>query len=127
MFEVEYGNTVQISFRVRSEDAGEDLAVAIYVDYGATPNPDVREKFMGDFDIAAGPFDKPKTIPYSFTPRRGDFDPGCHTLTILVMHTSNFDRLTDLPVDGSESDQAMVVWWFNVTDPNFSGTPDVCP
>ncbi len=115
---------IPISVPVRSEDAGEALKGTLWLDY-LLESPDWysdREIPPGSFDELDRSFDIPFQVGSGVTA-------GCHTLTALITHESNYDDDTKLPIDSSSFDVASVTWWVNVkpTNPSMPGTLVGCP
>jgi len=126
-FEVDFVTPKPVNLVVTSEDAGEELTVAYYVDYG-TRTP--KEAYIDDFDVAPRPFDQPKTVYFPFAPTRGQVTPGCHTLTVLLMHARSFDSVANAPIvddDRVADDLTMVTWFFWAKDTANPGAPAACP
>jgi hypothetical protein len=107
-----------ITVPVRSEDAGDDLKVTLWLDY-ALPSP--APKHFDEQTIPASSFDKTdRSYQTSFSPDER-VTRGCgHTLTVLIMHESNYFDGPDVPKEGSSYDVASVTWSLNVfpDDPN---------
>jgi hypothetical protein len=115
---------IEIRVPVRSEDAGEALKGTLWLDY-LLEDPE----WYRDREIPPGSFDQLDRF-YS-TPFQADDDvsAGCHTLTALITHKSNYDDMTKLPIDSSSFDVASVTWWVNVRPTNLGmpGTLEGCP
>jgi hypothetical protein len=110
---------------VRSEDAGEDLVGTLVVDWQQAG----RQLQVHDREIPASSFDDVKrSYQADWSPGEG-VTPGClHTLTALIMHTSNFDDGPDVPKPGVEWDVASVTWQLNVVSDRSQGDVIVvCP
>jgi hypothetical protein len=107
---------------VRSEDAGEGLLAVPVLNYGI---PD-RQEVLFAFEAPARAADQPKTVRVEI-PLAELLPLGCHTVTVLVMHTSSFDYTTGLPRDVvSDGDVASVTWWVQATTPP-DGPEKPCP
>jgi len=107
-----------INVPVRSEDAGDNLIGALFVDW-QVPGQQVliREK-----PVPASSFDDvSRSWTFRFKPD-DRIDENCgHTLTLLLMHESNYDFELSAPKDNASWDVASVTWQLNVEplDPNF--------
>jgi len=122
-FELEVSRDVQlVSMVATSEDAGQELTAVLYVDY-RTPDP--RETYIREYDIAPMPFDQPKAVSFEFAPLRGQVSPGCHTLSVLLMHESSWDGRKREVTDFSDVD--VVTWFFVATDITNPGVSVPCP
>jgi hypothetical protein len=115
---------VDITVPVRSEDAGESLWGALYVDYGLE-----KEKFWDDKPIAPGSFDELDRSYDTTFQWDARVTSGCHTLTALITHASNWDNGNNLVIDSSDFDVSSVTWWMNVkpTNPSMPGVLEGCP
>ena len=112
--------TIDFNVPVRSEDAGDMLFGAVYVDWGFSTEQwqkNVKED-PSTFDDDTRYIDFPWTVT--------GVTKGCHQLTLLVCHFATFDPIAQRPTDSN--DQAIATWWLNVepdeTDPN---SLDSCP
>ncbi|MRG97671.1 hypothetical protein [Polyangium spumosum] len=101
-----------ITATVASEDAGESVKVALYVDYGEM-NP-VGQPFRFAFPNfqelpAATLADGPRPLQgVRWNSRVYPLEPGCHRLTLVVSH--EFDTGTGCPKDLRDSSQ--ITWQF---------------
>jgi hypothetical protein len=117
--------SVPINVPVRSEDAGEDLIGALYLDLDwLEPGP---ASYVIYKPVPASSFDDlDRSWTFTFVPDNG-VARGCgHLLTLLVMHESNYDYDKVAPKTNASWDVASVSWRLNVypQDPNFIA---VCP
>lgn len=107
---------VPITVPVRSEDAGEDLYVRFFLDYGV-PSVEVR---LGGYPLPPSSYDDTKrAASLQFVPRSST-SKGCHLLTLIVAHKSSFKLTGDdsyLDPMTSSSDAAILHWRVNV-DPD---------
>lgn len=112
---------------VRSDDQGDELIAALWVDYGYAGQffTDVW-RFIPDstFD------DLSRSIDMDY--RVADRPParsGCHQLTIFVAHESNFNQEIFLPdFAKAAGDIAFATWWMNLDpDPADPYTLEQCP
>ncbi len=112
------------SLTVHSEDAGEDLWAPLYVDYS---DPKLLS-WQIDYPLAASSADKAKSLSFDWGPNQL-IAPGCHSLTLLVVHDSGYDFITRLPVPKkSDGDIAQVTWWMTIPkDPDDPRVPKECP
>jgi hypothetical protein len=112
--------TFQIT--VRSEDAGEDLLAVPVLNY---EHPE-RQEVLFPFEVAARAADQPKTVNVDI-PLAELLPLGCHTVTLLVMHTSSFQYSTGLPIkEVSDGDVASITWWVRAETPA-DGPEKLCP
>ena len=113
------------TFKVYSEDAGEELIVAFFPDYGLVENLDR----LDDQPFPPSTLDKPRTVSIPLDLDLEYPDDGCHQLTLLVMHESSWDPKKDRPFpDARTEDIASVTWWLNVRpDPANPATLPSCP
>jgi hypothetical protein len=93
---------------VRSEDAGEALYAVPVLNKGGG---DEREQILLPRDVPARAADEPKNIDIDL-PLEALLSTGCHTVTIMVMHTSSFQVSRGLPFETAvDDDVASVTWW----------------
>jgi hypothetical protein len=97
---------------VRSEDAGDDLVGSLWVDWHM---PDRKPLPVWDYPIPASSFDDDKrSWSFSYGPD-DNIEPNCgHTLTLLLMHASNYDARKKVPKEDAGWDVASVTWQLNV-------------
>lgn len=114
------GETIPFNVQVRSEDRGVDLSADLYVDYGSSAQQ-VENAFA---TVPASTFsDTNREIRLTWTvPSSALLTPGCHQLTLLVTHATNY------PVIRNSADVALATWWLNVDDDSQSpNTLASCP
>jgi hypothetical protein len=105
---VENMSAQPFTFKVYSEDAGEELVTAFFRDYTL-----VDEDPLDDRPHPPSTLDQPRTI--SVPIQLNVIPDGCHQLTALVMHESTWDRATDRPDPGKAAhDATSITWWLNV-------------
>jgi len=104
-----------ISFGVtlRSEDAGERVISAMYIDYKHLPAYQPQKHYH-----PASTFDNPRPIIYPIFASDFDrYDGACHSLTLMLVHESGWDDRNDVPI-GTPSDVATMTWFTSVNDMN---------
>jgi len=109
---------------VRSEDAGEQLLVNFWRDYGTSSKKFIDSKF-----IAASTYDdtSDRAISYTWTTVSLD-DSGCHTFSMVVAHLDSYQTPQVLDTKKADTDAALITWWVNVNpDPNALTTLSGCP
>lgn len=119
------GEPLPISVNVRSEDAGDSLIAALYLDYGLS-----TQQFQKGTDVTlpASTFDDVNR-KISFTWTVPNIAAGCRPITLLVTHLQNTSILGPKNAD----DVALATWWLNVDDqtdaqhPNGTNTLAQCP
>jgi hypothetical protein len=103
---------------IQSEDAGEDLVLAFFIDYGL-PGGD----FYDVFPVPAST-NATKNPGFVFDADARITD-GCHMLTMLAMHEPSWDGLKRQPHPSRLSDVSTTHWVLHV---NVTGTvPPQCP
>ena len=120
---VSQSRTRTVSFDVLSEDAGDPLVAALRLDFNA-----------GGFHISDQEY-APSTLSagkrqINMTLQTRNIPVGCHVLTLLLMHKSNYDTETDLPKnDRAWDDVALVNWVMSVNSPDMDTNPSLsdCP
>jgi len=113
------GDPTNFSMQIQSEDAGERLYIALFVDYGSS-----QQYFLDDLSHPATSFDKVK--PISFDQEFNRVSDGCHTLTMLVMHDSSWNNNANSPDPARFRDDIAVLTWtlyVNVDE----NEPPACP
>lgn len=97
----------EFAMTVRSEDAGEALYAVPVLNFGTE-----RQELRVPTGIPARAADEPKTVRVVL-----DLDAllpaGCHTVTIMVMHTSSFGA----SLENESDDVASVTWWVDALTP----------
>jgi hypothetical protein len=109
ILEVQTNDRKPFSISVRSEDRGDPLWGFLYLDLGFE-----NEAFTGALErVDPSTLDDPEPRALSFIWSVLNVSPGCHQLTLLVAHESNFDLADTLkPIPGkSQGDVAVVTWW----------------
>jgi hypothetical protein len=102
---------IQFNVPVRSEDNGEELYYALHRNYSFETNGNVlRIGYAppGAFD------DLDRSIQFDWEIKQ-NIEPGCHQLTLLVAHVSNWQIEESRPdaIKGV-GDTAMATWWLNL-------------
>ncbi len=113
--------------QVRSEDACEDVELALLVDYGFLgPGGDPwRDSRLVDSVPAATMADGPRTIEVAWTPRMQHIDDGCHTVTLLATHEMR--RSNPGWYCPADPDAAATITWFVALCQEFAAcTPGDC-
>jgi hypothetical protein len=107
---------------VRSEDAGEELISALYVDY-KHQNGFLVEHKNGKPET----FDKERVISWTLDFQDGRFEttPACHIFTLNVFHASGWDFDNNRQI-GTPPDMASVSWFASFND-NGSALLSQCP
>lgn len=110
---------------VRSEDAGDRLHSALYVDYKQrTP---VKQSLVEHHSHPASTFSNPRPITYLVSPNSLFFlGAVCHSLTLMVMHESSWDDAALAP-KGAPEDLAQMTWFVSVNDLNQNTLLSSCP
>lgn len=114
---------VQFGMTVRSEDAGEQIVALRYFDYNHTglEGPKVKPLVLPPLTL-----EQERNIAFDVTPK-SDLQPGCHTITIMVMHYSSWNQVTG-KFEGPPEDLAQETWFVSVDDtPDGSIKVDDCP
>ena len=110
---------MEISVPFRSEDVNRGLEAWLYLDLV----PGTGRSSPGLVaPVAAGIFeDTSRSVPMKWS------EPleGCHSLTLILTYSENFDNVTGLPRDDSRA--ARVVWWVNGGDVAGTATLSSCP
>jgi hypothetical protein len=116
---------VEFDVPVRSEDAGDELWVGVYFDYGTS-----KQLLHTDTDVSASTLDDPeRSIKFQL---RATPLVGCHTLTLLVTHRANTFRLPSgeraPDLQKAAGDLGVATWFLNF-QPNESEptTLPLCP
>lgn len=116
-------NLLTLSFQVQSEDLPEDGVVsAVYLDYKHVGGRLVDHKGP----LPALTFDVPRPISWPFVgfdPRLPGVTepptPGCHVLTVIVLHASGWDADANKQI-GNPQDLAAVNWLVDLNEPQTS-------
>jgi hypothetical protein len=108
---IEDEGSYPFSFKVRSEDANQEVVAALFTDY-----KDDRELFVYQVNYEPGSFDVEKSIVlYMTIPDARIMSPGCHTATLMVLHEAGWNDKTKQLI-GSPADLASVTWFFSLED-----------
>jgi hypothetical protein len=108
----------QFSVAIQSEDAGENLVLKFFVDYGLTGGG-----YYQSFEVPTST-SATKTAVFVLDADARITD-GCHTLTMLTMHESSWDDLAKRPFPSRASDVSTTHWVLHVNvDPS---VPPSCP
>jgi hypothetical protein len=113
--DAEADDPTSLSFTVpvRSEDHGEWLHYVLYLDY-QLPG---ETKLGIDSRVPASTFDDEQRV-ISFTWRVERIEPGCHQLSLVVVHDSSWNDSTDRPDSVlAVGDIGLATWWINVNPP----------
>ena len=115
------GDDVKFQMNIRSEDAGEGLVQALFIDY---KHPTGYSYY--DRPVPAGTFDTEKTILEDFSLPDPLFPlASCRTFTLMVMHESDWSRDNRSPI-GAPPDLVSVTWFASLGDPTSKELAD-CP
>ena len=103
-------SVVNFDVPVRSEDNGDPLSYALHRNYSFET---ARVLYQNEFP--AGAFeDLGRSIQFPWT-IKGEIEDGCHQLTLLVAHSSNWNLAESRPdVIKGKDDTAMATWWLNM-------------
>lgn len=120
------GDQIAFNLPVRSEDVGDGLTAALYLDGLTTPELQTAGKKLppSTFDDTSRKFIFTWTIP--------SIPAGCHRVTLLVTHSQHFDFFAT-PNYTDPSDIALATWWLNLSDevdtqhPSGTNTLESCP
>ena len=106
---------VNVSVPFRSSDNGDSVIAALHLDWSFE-----GEGFTeGLAEIAPSTFDDTeRTIDLTWRLDHRPPTAGCHTLTLLAAHESNWETETFRPhIIRGRNDTAMATWWVNVDPP----------
>jgi hypothetical protein len=115
----------------RSVDVGENLEANVYLD--RNPGEPGSWRVTQKVPASAGAFaeDRPPVV-FTFRPTASLDEPGCHTLTFILAHESQWDSVNlqvpnpvRLPIDDNHA--ATVTWWLDISDDNSGEPPRECP
>ncbi len=101
------GTTISFKVPFVSEDVGEDLLGALHLDYGTPASEFLRASARLPSGVLK---DKDRAVEINW--RVEPTLTGCHSLTILVSHFSNFDFSNLEPTN--KDDVGRVTWWLDV-------------
>lgn len=118
------GNSADFSFLVRSEDAGEGLVTAFYIDYKHS----TQQQYVDHHRIPAATFDVERAASFHFNLQYGLFplDASCHVLTMTVLHESGWDYSTNQQI-GNPPDLSEVSWLTDFNDDDGAVPLASCP
>ncbi len=94
---------IDLKAGLRSEDAGEDVAVYLYVDYGLNTVPDQPYAIVFPIGTVGASTISDDSRYASITWKPQLISPGCHRLTMMVSHKFNFIGGVTCPADLSDS------------------------
>lgn len=121
---------LSFSVLVRSEDAGEELVSALFADYKHSTKYLDNQSFPPSTIGVEHPVSNLLDLPDGNLRKtvNGVIVPSCHTITMLVMRASEWDRKLRLPI-GAPTDMASITWFARVddTDPGNPGKLADCP
>lgn len=129
--QMQAGLAQQFVVPFRSVDVGENLEANVYLD--RNPGQPGSWRVNQLVPASQGTFgeDRPPVV-FSFRPTSSLDEAGCHTLTFILAHESQWDFVdlevanpVRLPVDDTRA--ATVTWWLDITDDNSSDPPRECP
>lgn len=104
----------------RSVDVGEALEANLYID--RNPGAPGSWRVQQDVPASSTTFEEERPpVVVNFTPRAALDAPGCHTLTLIIAHESQWDYVDvpeapnpiRLPIDDTQA--ASVTWWLEVS------------
>ncbi len=106
---VQSGDVVRTNVKLRSEDAGEWLFAALYLNYLI----DDRSRRTGDSALVSpGTFsDTDRTISIDWTVPDRPTPGTCEQLSLVVTHVSNLDRDNQ---PKTSDDVSIVTWWVSI-------------
>jgi hypothetical protein len=103
--------TQSFGFKVRSEDANEEVVAVLYLNYK-------HEGGLLLMQVNYDPltFNEERTISLGWkVPDERVDTPGCHAVTLMVLHESGWDDLKK-EVIGTPSDLASVTWFVSLEE-----------
>lgn len=106
--------TLEFDIPIRSEDHDEELCWALHLDY--RPGVLGRKTDVVHDRIPGSTFDdETRRLVFSWNV---DAPQGCHQLTLLVAHESNWIVSAEAPdLERAAGDVAVATWWINVNPP----------
>jgi len=126
---IEDKGSYAFGFKVRSEDANEEVVAALFYDYKKEEDSQKDEirHFLFQVNYEPGTFDEEKTIALYMTVPDPRIDvPGCHTATLMVLHESGWNDTTKQLI-GTPADLASVTWFFSLEDGTAPPLLSSCP
>ncbi|HET9932423.1 MAG TPA: hypothetical protein VFQ35_17080 [Polyangiaceae bacterium] len=123
---LESARKIQFNVPVRSEDQGEEIIGAVHIDYGSGQPRDTFTKSQQK--LPASTLDDVSRVWDQNVTFFGGLEPGCHQVTLIATHRSNWDDERFRPIVGrAEYDTAIAMWWM-IYNPNRPPTsPVTCP
>lgn len=124
--QMQAGLAQDFSVPFRSVDVGEDLQGNVYLD--RDPGEAGSWRTTQKVPASPGPFDEDRpAVLFKFRPTASLDVPGCHTLTFILAHASQWafvdtDEGNPVPLPIDDSQAATVTWWLDIADDN-SGEP----
>jgi hypothetical protein len=118
---------VELKVPVRSDDQGDPLNASLWLDYSFFPSI-----YIGVFTKIPPSTLDDQTRTINMVWSLGEAPPwkaGCHPLTMLVSHESNWDNDHSRPdLVKAENDLAIATWWVNLDpEPGAAFTLKNCP
>jgi hypothetical protein len=115
----EQDTPVHLTLTAFAEDAGDELMSALYVDY----------KHQGGYYLLSHrhgteAIEVPRPIEYDFN--RGLPPEGCHALTVMLFHESEWDD-ANFQIVGVPPDLASVTWFVSIAADGHSAPLASCP
>jgi hypothetical protein len=119
LVDMKLGQSQQFVVPFQSVDVGEDLEGNVYLD--RDPGQPGSWRVRQVVPASTSGFDAPRPpVTFKFTPRAGLDAPGCHTLTLILAHQSEWDFVelpqidnpVRLPIDDTRA--ASVTWWLQI-------------
>ncbi|HTQ02505.1 MAG TPA: hypothetical protein VMI54_01570 [Polyangiaceae bacterium] len=120
--DVEGAAPLDFHFLIHSEDAGDDLVTAFYIDYNG------RGSYKDHKSIKASTLDVARLVQWHWDMPAGFLttDPGCHVITITVLHETGWDGQNNQQI-GSPPDLAAVSWFATFNDDQGVIPLSACP
>ena len=117
------GNQAEFRLNVRSEDAGEELVSALYLDYKHKGGIYIDHK-----NYKPQSFDQERLISWThvFPDSNIGQGPECHIFTVTVLHASGWDFENNKQI-GTPPDLAAVSWYARFNDDAEKGLLADCP
>lgn len=107
---VNSGETVRITVRLESEDAGDDVTLMLYLNYLVPGRVARRQDNMRK--VPPGTSDEPRTVFLDWTvPER--VGGSCEQLSLVVTHQSN---LGDSYLPEDPDDVSVLTWWVSINN-----------
>ncbi|HEX2881234.1 MAG TPA: hypothetical protein VHO25_17015 [Polyangiaceae bacterium] len=129
--QLQAGLAQEFSVPFRSVDVGENLEANVYLDRDPGQPGSWRTTQAVPASQGAWEEDRPPVV-FKFRPTSSLDAPGCHTLTFILAHESQWDFVdleeatpVRLPVDDTRA--ATVTWWLEIAGDNTSDPARECP